>query len=84
MPVSPLSITNTTTRTGYTVGAGGESRLWSNWFVRGEYRFADYGTASYVNTVGASPGGGWWWLPTRRWYHCCYAKVTRRLTVPGR
>jgi outer membrane immunogenic protein len=58
MPVSPMSITNTTTRTGYTVGAGGESRLWSNWFVRGEYRFADYGTTSYVNTVLVSPGGG--------------------------
>ena len=56
--MAPLSITNTTTKIGYTVGGGGESRLWSNWFVRGEYRFADYGTTSYVNTVVNAPGGG--------------------------
>lgn len=56
--MTPLSITNTTTRTGYTVGGGAESRLWANWFLRAEYRYADYGTVSYVNTVLNAPGGG--------------------------
>jgi outer membrane immunogenic protein len=56
--MAPLSITNTTTRIGYTVGGGGESRVWANWFLRAEYRYADYGTTSYVNTVVNSPGGG--------------------------
>jgi outer membrane immunogenic protein len=47
--VSPLSITNETTKLGWTLGGGGEVRLSSNWFLRGEYRYADFGTSSYVN-----------------------------------
>ncbi len=47
----PLSITNASTRSGFTVGGGAEARLWGDWFGRAEYRYADYGTATYVNTV---------------------------------
>jgi outer membrane immunogenic protein len=28
---------------GWTIGGGGETALWGNWFLRGEYRYADYG-----------------------------------------
>jgi outer membrane immunogenic protein len=49
--MSPLSITNDTTKVGWTVGAGAETRLWGNWFGRAEYRFADYGTTTYTDTV---------------------------------
>ena len=49
--VSPLSITNVSTVTGWTIGAGIEARLWSNWFARAEYRYADFGTRTYTNTV---------------------------------
>jgi outer membrane immunogenic protein len=55
--VSPLSITNDTTRLGWTLGGGGEFRLTSNWFLRGEYRFADFGTSTYVNMPVNNPFG---------------------------
>ncbi|HZR87587.1 MAG TPA: outer membrane beta-barrel protein [Bradyrhizobium sp.] len=56
--MSPLSITNATTKLGWTLGGGGETRLWSNWFGRAEYRYADYGNVSYVNTVFNAGFGG--------------------------
>jgi outer membrane immunogenic protein len=56
--MSPLSITNTTAKTGWTFGGGFETILWSNWIARAEYRYADYGTATYTNTVVNAPGGG--------------------------
>jgi outer membrane immunogenic protein len=40
----PSVITNSATRLGWTIGGGMEARLWANWFVRGEYRYSDYGT----------------------------------------
>ena len=46
----PFSVTNATTRTGWTVGGGGEVMLSPNWFVRGEYRYADFGTAGGLET----------------------------------
>ena len=49
--MTPLSITNATTKAGWTIGAGGETRLSGNWFGRAEYRYADYGTTTYTNTV---------------------------------
>jgi outer membrane immunogenic protein len=49
--MSPLSITNSTTKTGWTFGVGGETRLAGNWFGRAEYRYADFGTTTYTNTV---------------------------------
>ena len=42
----PLVITQSATPLGWTIGGGGEARLWGNWFARGEYRYADYGTVS--------------------------------------
>jgi outer membrane immunogenic protein len=36
------------TRVGWTLGAGIEGMFARNWLVRGEYRFADYGTMSSV------------------------------------
>jgi outer membrane immunogenic protein len=45
---TPAMITYTTTRTGWTVGGGLEAHLRGNWLVRGEYRYADYGT--WANT----------------------------------
>lgn len=55
--VSPLSITNETTKVGWTVGGGGEFRLASNWFLRGEYRYVDFGTTTYVNMPVNNPLG---------------------------
>jgi outer membrane immunogenic protein len=36
--------TNGTTRTGWTIGAGIEEMLPGKWLIRGEYRYADFGT----------------------------------------
>jgi outer membrane immunogenic protein len=55
--VSPLSITNSSTKIGWTIGAGAETRLWANWFARIEYRYADFGTATYTNQVVNAFGG---------------------------
>jgi outer membrane immunogenic protein len=48
--ISPFSITNAHTKAGWTVGGGLEAMLWSNWLVRGEYRYADFGTISNTDT----------------------------------
>jgi outer membrane immunogenic protein len=49
--------TNSTVRTGWTLGGGVETVLYGNWLVRGEYRFADFGT--WNNTLNLSvPGAG--------------------------
>jgi outer membrane immunogenic protein len=42
----PIAITNSHTKTGWTVGGGLEAMLWGNWIARGEYRYADFGTIS--------------------------------------
>jgi len=47
---TPVQIKQSTIRTGFTVGAGLEAKLWSNWVARGEYRFADYGKANFAST----------------------------------
>jgi outer membrane immunogenic protein len=41
---SPPVISHSATRTGWTVGGGIEAMLWANWIVRGDYRYADFGT----------------------------------------
>jgi outer membrane immunogenic protein len=41
---SPPVISHSTTRTGWTIGGGVEAMLWANWIVRGDYRYADFGT----------------------------------------
>jgi outer membrane immunogenic protein len=43
-PVLPSTITHSTNKLGWTVGGGAEAMLGANWLVRGEYRYADYGT----------------------------------------
>ncbi len=47
---SPALISQSTVKPGFTVGAGGETKLWSNWILRAEYRYADYGRASFTTT----------------------------------
>jgi outer membrane immunogenic protein len=54
---SPSSITQTPTLVGWTVGAGAEWHAWGNWLLRGEYRFADFGTWSSVFPFGATTTG---------------------------
>ena len=52
-------ITNSTTKTGWTIGTGIETMLWGNWFARGEYRYADFGTGSFtLSRKGAPPDAG--------------------------
>ncbi len=36
--------TNSSTRTGWTVGAGIDARIFGNWMLRAEYRYSDFGT----------------------------------------
>lgn len=45
----PFALTNATTRLGWTMGGGLEHQLWSNWLVRAEYRYADFGTITNVD-----------------------------------
>jgi outer membrane immunogenic protein len=40
--LAPAFVTESTTKAGWTVGAGLESMLSGNWFARAEYRFADF------------------------------------------
>lgn len=35
-------------KTGWTAGAGVEAKIMSNWLVRGEYRYADFGRTDYL------------------------------------
>ena len=47
-PQTPATITNGDTLVGWTIGGGIEAALTRNWLLRGEYRYADYGTQSYT------------------------------------
>jgi outer membrane immunogenic protein len=47
--------TNSTVRTGWTVGGGVEAAVYGNWLARAEYRFADFGT--WNNTFDLSVPG---------------------------
>jgi outer membrane immunogenic protein len=58
-PAGPGSNLNTestasSTRIGWTAGAGAEAMLWSNWLMRIEYRYANYGTFGFT----LFPGSG--------------------------
>jgi outer membrane immunogenic protein len=57
LPLSPGIITNSTTRTGWTLGGGLETAFWGNWILRAEYRYADFGTFHNVDTRTRSDGG---------------------------
>jgi len=55
---NPFStVTNTTVRTGWTLGGGIDARISGNWMLRGEYRYSDFGTwnNSYVLGAGGPP-----------------------------
>ena len=45
--LAPAVIKQSTIRSGFTVGGGGEMKLTENWILRGEYRYADFGTARF-------------------------------------
>ncbi len=49
-PALPAIIASSTTKAGWTIGGGIETMLWSNWFARGEYRYADFGTEPFTLT----------------------------------
>jgi outer membrane immunogenic protein len=53
--LGPASITQSNTRLGYTAGGGLEAKLAPQWIVRGEYRYADFGTINNVVTRTATP-----------------------------
>jgi len=40
---------------GWTVGAGLETRLWANWFLKGEYRYADYDDEAFAGLYAIPP-----------------------------
>jgi outer membrane immunogenic protein len=50
-----LSASDETTRAGWTIGAGTEMRLSGHWLLRGEYRYADFGTVRQTMTLGGLP-----------------------------
>jgi outer membrane immunogenic protein len=54
-----VTLTNSTVRTGWTVGGGVEANITGNWLVRGEYRYADFGSWNNVMnfTVAGEPPG---------------------------
>jgi len=60
LPGNPfVTATNSVVRTGWTVGGGLEAKIYGNWFLRGEYRFSDFGTRNEVfnfNLPGEAPG----------------------------
>jgi outer membrane immunogenic protein len=45
----PVLIRDSATKLGWTVGGGVEAMLLSNWILRGEYRYADFGTISHTD-----------------------------------
>jgi outer membrane immunogenic protein len=47
---TPAVISQSTVKSGFTVGGGGEMKLWSNWMLRGEYRFSDFGHARFSDS----------------------------------
>jgi outer membrane immunogenic protein len=44
---TPVDISNSSTRPGFTIGGGGEAKLWDHWVARAEYRYSDFGTAKF-------------------------------------
>jgi outer membrane immunogenic protein len=54
---APVTITDATTRTGWTIGGGLETLWWDHWIARAEYRYADFGTWS-PSDLRTCPVGG--------------------------
>jgi len=55
--LTPLTITNDTTRLGWTLGGGIEAMLGSNWIARAEYRYASFGTIRNTDNRSTTPVG---------------------------
>ena len=49
--ISVPSLSDSATRSGWTVGAGAEYYVGGSWFVRGEYRYSDYGTRTFIGDL---------------------------------
>jgi outer membrane immunogenic protein len=55
---TPTTVSNSATKTGWTLGGGLETVLWGNWLLRAEYRYADFGTTPFAiarTQTGAGP-----------------------------
>jgi outer membrane immunogenic protein len=52
--IAVRSETFSTTKVGWTIGGGVEALLWSNWLLRAEYRYADYGNISHTFFAGSN------------------------------
>jgi len=48
--ITPTVVTNSVTKAGWAAGLGVETILSGNWFVRAEYRFADFGPSALTVT----------------------------------
>jgi outer membrane immunogenic protein len=60
VPFGPQSLTNSTTRSGFTYGGGLEGKLAGNWLLRLEYRHSDFGDWREVlpfTQITTIPGG---------------------------
>jgi outer membrane immunogenic protein len=44
---TPVNISKSLIKPGFTIGGGGEAKLWGNWVARVEYRYSDFGTARF-------------------------------------
>lgn len=53
---TPVTVSNSTTKTGWTLGGGLETALWGNWLLRAEYRYADFGTNPFTITRNPTAG----------------------------
>lgn len=47
--------TNSKALTGWTIGGGFESKIYGNWLLRGEYRYAQFGGLLDFGSTGAPP-----------------------------
>jgi outer membrane immunogenic protein len=52
------TVSDSMTKLGFTVGVGVETMLSRNWIVRGEYRYADFGTITNTETHACVSSGG--------------------------
>jgi outer membrane immunogenic protein len=49
-----VTVSNSTTLTGGTIGGGIETKISTNWILRGEYRYSDFGTFSTQANLNAA------------------------------
>jgi outer membrane immunogenic protein len=60
IPAGSVTFADSTTRMGWTIGAGVERKLVGNWTWKAEYLYMDFGSPTFRNPVSAAlvPGGG--------------------------